>query len=410
MEEHKHIKDDDSESVVHHKEHTEHQVHHQAPKTKIKRVVIWQAISLILLIALIASIWTGGFKGTSGTNTGNTTTASGTGLKAILLNDARCKECDTTNLVTQLKAAFPNLELKALDYSSKEGKEIFTKSGIKMLPAVLFSDDVKTAATYSQIEKFLDKQGDYLSLRIGASFDPNAEICDNGVDDNGDKNVDCADESCKSNWKCMEKKDKPVVELFVMSHCPYGTQIEKGIIPVADLLKDKIDFSVKFCDYSMHGENEIKEELQQYCIEKEQKSKHLKYLQCFLNNSDSTGCLTVAGIDKTMLDACVKAADTQFKVTANFNDKSTYKGNYPTFDIFAADNAKYGVQGSPTLIINGVQAESGRDSASLLNAVCTGFNVKPNECTETLSTVSPSPGFGYSTAGDAAAGSASCGV
>jgi len=33
----------------------------------------------------------------------------------------------------------------------------------------------------------------------------------------------------------LPKQDKAKVELFVMSHCPYGTQIEKGIIPVSKL-------------------------------------------------------------------------------------------------------------------------------------------------------------------------------
>jgi hypothetical protein len=32
----------------------------------------------------------------------------------------------------------------------------------------------------------------------------------------------------------IPKNDKPVVEAFVMSHCPYGTQIEKGLIPVVN--------------------------------------------------------------------------------------------------------------------------------------------------------------------------------
>ena len=52
----------------------------------------------------------------------------------------------------------------------------------------------------------------------------------------------------------IPKKDKVDVELFVMSYCPYGTQVEKGILPVLDLLGDKINFQLKFCDYAMHGE------------------------------------------------------------------------------------------------------------------------------------------------------------
>lgn len=54
-----------------------------------------------------------------------------------------------------------------------------------------------------------------------------------------------------------------------MSHCPYGLQMEKGIIPVVETLGDSIDFQVKFCDYAMHGQTELDEQVLQYCIMKE---------------------------------------------------------------------------------------------------------------------------------------------
>jgi len=62
------------------------------------------------------------------------------------------------------------------------------------------------------------------------------------------------------------KTDKPEVELFVMSYCPYGTQMEKGILPAFDTLGDTVDAELKFVDYAMHGEKEVKENLRQYCI------------------------------------------------------------------------------------------------------------------------------------------------
>jgi len=60
----------------------------------------------------------------------------------------------------------------------------------------------------------------------------------------------------------------PRVELFVMSHCPYGLQVEKAILPAVKLLGDRIKFNVRFCNYAMHGKAEIDEELLQYCIQK----------------------------------------------------------------------------------------------------------------------------------------------
>ena len=210
-----------------------------------------------------------------------------------------------------------------------------------------------------------------------------------------------------SGSEVAAKSDKPVVELFVMSHCPYGTQIEKGILPAVAALGDKIDFTLKFCDYAMHGEKELKEQLKQYCIQKEQPDKLASYLNCFLEVGDGEGCIAKAGLDKSKLNACVSATDKEYKVTEKFADKSTWQGgSYPVFDVYKADNDKYGVSGSPALVINGAQVTSDRDSASLLATICSAFNDQPEECSQSLSSTAPSAGFGFGTG--AAASDATC--
>jgi len=196
----------------------------------------------------------------------------------------------------------------------------------------------------------------------------------------------------------IPKTDKPVIELFVMSYCPYGTQMEKGILPAIAALGNKVDFKIKFNDYSMHGDKELKENLVQYCIQKEQTAKYSNYLTCFLKASDSASCLASTGIDTTKNDACVAKTDKEFSVTANAASKTDYKGTYPSFNISKEDNAKYNVGGSPTLIINGTEVSSGRDSASLLKTICSAFNNEPAQCKTELSSTSPSSGFGEGTA------------
>jgi len=201
----------------------------------------------------------------------------------------------------------------------------------------------------------------------------------------------------------VPKTDKPLVELFVMSYCPYGTQAEKGILPVANLLKDKIDFKIRFVYYAMHPtQGEVQENLRQYCIQRDQKAKFNDYLKCFLTDANSTRCLTSTAIDSAKLKTCTDAVDKQFSVTSNLNDKSLWmSGQFPKFDIDAADNTKYGVQGSPTLVINGKTVNVGRDSVSLLKAVCAAFNNAPAECSTQLDATTPGPGFGWDSSGTA---------
>ncbi len=196
------------------------------------------------------------------------------------------------------------------------------------------------------------------------------------------------------------KSDKPVVELFVMSHCPYGTQIEKGIIPVLKSFGDKIDFTLRFVDYAMHGEKEVKEQTNQYCIQKEEPEKLISYLECFLKEGNGEACLLEANINTTKLETCKTQADNQFQITALLNDKSTYlSGVYPQFNIDASANEKYGIQGSPTLVINGKQVSAGRSPSALATAICASFNSEPSVCSDEFSTENPSAGFGYTGSG-----------
>jgi hypothetical protein len=195
----------------------------------------------------------------------------------------------------------------------------------------------------------------------------------------------------------MSKNDKPEVELFVMSHCPYGLQIEKGILPVIKTLGSKIDFKLKFTNYAMHGEKELAEQLKQYCIQKDEPSKLLSYLECFIETDDSESCISKSEINQEAMEACVTETNEEYKVTENFNSKVGYKGSYPGFEVFKTDNDKYSVAGSPTLIINGSESKSGRDSKSLLDSICSAFNNPPEECSTSLSSDAPSPGFGSAT-------------
>ncbi|MEK7161047.1 MAG: hypothetical protein AAB724_03390 [Patescibacteria group bacterium] len=207
-----------------------------------------------------------------------------------------------------------------------------------------------------------------------------------------------ADQAEPSPDQAVPKTDKPSVELFVMSYCPYGLQAEKGILPVSNLLGSKIDFQLKFVDYAMHGDKEIDENLRQYCIQKNSPGKLSAYLECFIKQDNASACLISAKIDSSSLTACVSQTDAQFKIKEKAADKSQWRtSQFPPFDIYQADNAKYGIQGSPSLVINGVSVQAARDPQSLLTLICSGFNNPPSECQQELSASAPSPGFGEGT-------------
>jgi len=183
----------------------------------------------------------------------------------------------------------------------------------------------------------------------------------------------------------VPKTDKPKVELFVMTYCPYGLQAEKGIIPAIETLGNKIDAKIRFVHYFMHGDQEEQETYNQLCIREEQAAKYSDYLKCFIIEGDSAKCVAQTKVDAKKLTSCVAAkAKDYYKVDSDFSQG-------------------YGVSGSPTLVINGAQSSAGRDSASYLAGICAAFTNPPAECSKQLSTASPAAGFG---AGSASSGSA----
>jgi len=187
----------------------------------------------------------------------------------------------------------------------------------------------------------------------------------------------------------VPKSDKPVVELFVMTHCPYGTQAEKGFLPAIAELGDSIDASIKFTHFFLH-EPEYTETPVQICIREEQSEKFAPYLTCFLEDGDTDRCLEEIGIDQDKMQNCID---------------NKYDDYYKEDSVLSEG---YGVRGSPTLVINGVQASTGRSEAAMLATICSAFNEAPDACSSELNTANPTPGFGWETGNSAAAATASC--
>jgi len=194
----------------------------------------------------------------------------------------------------------------------------------------------------------------------------------------------------------VPKSEKPKVELFIMSYCPYGTQMEKAILPVLTTLGSKVDATIRFTHFTLHGEKEDTENFRQICIRQEQPTKFLAYLQCTLNSTDPnspadpTACMNKLSINVAGVNSCIKskAAD-YYKVDSDLSQS-------------------YGVQGSPTLVINGVQANVARSPAAILEAVCAAYNNAPSECSTQLPTAQASAGFGYSASSSSDTAAAQC--
>ena len=214
----------------------------------------------------------------------------------------------------------------------------------------------------------------------------------------------------------VQKVASPMLEGYIVSSCPYGLQMQRAF---ADAVKNvpalaadvkiryigNVDSNGKIID-SMHGPEEAAENLRQICIREEQPAKYWSYVSCYMQKTtatassgmplgDSTGCQASTGVDTAKLASCV--SDPSRGLVYAQKD----------FDL----DAKYSVQGSPTLILNGAQIDEsnygGRASDAVKAMVCAGAKTQPSFCSTKLNTAPASVSFSATYAsGSGSSGSA----
>lgn len=194
-----------------------------------------------------------------------------------------------------------------------------------------------------------------------------------------------------ANTADVAKVTKTSLEAFVVADCPFGLQADRAIVQaikaapaLADYIKIRFIGSASGNNItSMHdgGQNglEAKENERQICIREQQPAKFISYLECYIQKSagalpnsmpigDSTGCLTKTKVDVAKVNACM--SDPAQGVA------------YLKADYALAD--KYGVQGSPTFVLNGKQVTEtpfgGRSAKGMGQMVCASSVTPPAFC------------------------------
>ncbi|MEM4208575.1 MAG: thioredoxin domain-containing protein [Candidatus Bilamarchaeaceae archaeon] len=201
-----------------------------------------------------------------------------------------------------------------------------------------------------------------------------------------------------------KKLEKVTLDLYVMSHCPFGIQMQKAFVPVVEAFKDsgRLQVNNKFVYYTMHGDEETNDNLYEYCVGAKVPAKEWDFIKCFIeNNGDENKCMQNLGIDKNLIDQCVSESKAKYKISGT------------SFPIYAEENQKYGVQGSPTVVFMGKQVQLNRSPEAIKEFVCSMLEEPlPAACSANLSNNIVAYGFGPidSTSSPSSAGSVgSCG-
>jgi hypothetical protein len=206
----------------------------------------------------------------------------------------------------------------------------------------------------------------------------------------------------------IQKADKPQLEAFIVSGCPYGLQMQRAL---AEAVKTQpalaSDITIRYIGTvangtitSMHSPAEAQENLRQICIRDEQPTKYWNYVSCYMKKAtgtmpngmplgDSPTCQSSTGIDTAKLNACVS---------------DPTRGLADAQKDFALDS-KYNVSGSPTVVLNGVDISqnsiAGRSADAVRAMICAGSTTQPSFCSTKLNTTTAAASFSatYASAG-----------
>ena len=150
----------------------------------------------------------------------------------------------------------------------------------------------------------------------------------------------------------IARMGKPTLELFVMSYCPYGVQVEEKLIPIIKEFGDAIDFKLQFIAQekeepsaqditpfvSLHGYPEVAENIRQLLIVEEYPDKYLDYILCRGKKLDKSweDCAQKLGIDVAKIQALFDTPEAEQFFRENI-----------------ARAAALGVRASPTIFVDG---------------------------------------------------------
>jgi predicted DsbA family dithiol-disulfide isomerase len=308
----------------------------------------------------------------------------------IVLNDKDCKSCDTTQIMDVTKKIFPGVVPREVDVSTLEGQQLVEELDIQFLPAFVF--DNKVTETYvwkndPRITTAFESKGDKFKLSDAATGSTHF----------------ASEEARQAYYDAIgvtPGDNRPQIDFFVMSYCPYGNQAEEAIEPAYQLLKNSADFNPRYVVYtnyngggpqfciadgkycSMHGIQELNQNIREACV-----GKHIGMDEWF-------------EFAMAMNDKCnYKNADTCWEAvaedlgldTAMIKECEANEGEQIAKEDFEL-NQILKVSGSPTVFIDGEMYKGQRAPEGFKAALCAAFDSPPEACNEILaSTEGPAP-------------------
>jgi len=166
-------------------------------------------------------------------------------------------------------------------------------------------------------------------------------------------------------FSCTKKTEqKPSLNLYVMSHCPFGIRAEDIILSFLGNFNDQLKLHIYYIvskqgDHnftSLHGPSELDEDLYQIAIQTLYNNKFYSYLLCYNSTMDRDKCLKDNNINKKEIEAFVKSGQAEKILDEDFKKTE-----------------ELGINASPTLYINSQRYDGPIQPEHIIRSVCSNI-------------------------------------
>lgn len=312
----------------------------------------------------------------------------------------------------QIFLEFENLKVNNVvyEYDSKEAEALIEDYSVERVPAVLLEAKENNTAfnNIEGYESYFEKEaeGKYRLLDVILSGNDQEMLYE--LDDTKRAEIEEEYEQMQAMAKeLLGESDKPKIDFFVMSFCPYGIQAETGILEALELLGNEVDYkpwfivsstkensdrcklidNLYYC--SLHGPRELEENIRQLCIYEDQEDKFLGYIT-EIKDQYNAGLLNSDNIDSEWESIAQKTGVDIASVKECYNDENRVS---QMLDDQIAVSTYMKVSGSPTIYVDGVLASDGRSGEYYKTTLCNGFSSseKPDVCDVSLGESTSTP-------------------
>ena len=201
--------------------------------------------------------------------------------------------------------------------------------------------------------------------------------------------------------------EKPIVDLFVMSFCLAGNQAEDLMKPVVDLLGSVADFNLHYIIYSdyqsedfclsseqkycsMHRTAEVNQDIRELCVAEYQPDKLWNFVDEINKRTTAEKVEeeweTIAMDLGLNIDEIKRCQEEEGTILLDREIGLTNQ-EYPVQDPSKHQrDGEYGfeedIQGSPTLVVNGMIYDGERSTKGYKDAICEAFENVPSVCSQ----------------------------